>query len=55
MQKNSIDVKMAIDDVLKIYRRSVRTEADYEEYIKEVIKSLNLELVIPSLNILQEE
>ena len=55
MQKNSIDVKMEMDDVIKNYRRSVSSEADYQEYIKEVIKSLNLELVVPSLNLLREE
>lgn len=54
MKKNSLETKMVIDDVTKSLKRTVHVEEDYSGYISEIIKSLNIELVNPSLDIIKE-
>lgn len=54
MKKNSVEVKMIIDDVAKSLRRTEHVTEDYSGYISEVIKSLNIELVNPTTSVIRE-
>ena len=54
MKRNSVEVKMIIDDVAKSLKRSEHVEEDYSGYISEIIKSLNIELVNPTTSIIRE-
>ncbi len=53
MKPNSMEVKLIIDDVIKLLRKTGGVSEDYSGYISEVIKSLNLELVNPSVGIIR--
>lgn len=54
MKSNSVEIKMIIEDVGKSLKRTERLEEDYTGYISEVIKSLNIELVSPSTEVIRE-
>lgn len=47
------EIKMIIADIEKQARKVAKTELDYSEYISEIIKSLNTELVMPSISVIK--
>lgn len=53
LKRNSYEIKVVIDDVLKSLRRTGHIEEDYSGYISEIIKTLNMELVAPSLDVIK--
>lgn len=54
MKKNSVEVKMIIDDIAKSLKRTEHISEDYSGYISEIVKSLNIELVNPTTSVIRE-
>lgn len=54
LRKNTMSINMLVDDVSKSLKRAHRLEEDYSGFINGIIKSLNMELVDPPLEVVKE-